>query len=50
MNFTYLDIETFNKVLSIFGIAFGGGFMISVALHFIGYAVFGAVSLLNIKN
>ena len=50
MNFTYLDAEIFNTVLPIFAIAFGGGFMISVALHFIGYAVFGAVSLLNIKN
>lgn len=50
MNFTYLDAETFNTVLSILGIAFGGGFMISVALHFIAYAVFGTLSLLNIKN
>lgn len=50
MNFTYLDAETFNTVLEVFGIAFGGGFMISAALHLIGYAVFGAMSLLNIKN
>lgn len=50
MDFTYLDAETFNEVLSIFAAAFGGGFMISAALHFIAYAVFGAVSLLNIKN
>lgn len=48
MEFMYLSMDDLPALFTVLGIAFGGGFTVTVALHYIGYAVFGLLSLLNI--
>ena len=50
MELVYLNSETITTVITLFGTVFGAGFMIGVILHYIGYAVFGLLALLNIKK
>lgn len=50
MGMIYFDSETIKTVIALFGTVFGAGFMIGVFLHYIGYAVFGLLALLNIKK
>ena len=50
MYYTYLNEEAIKAIITLFGIVFCGGFTLTVTLHYIGYAIFGVMSLLNIKN
>lgn len=49
----YTELYNNTKILSdyvtTFGAVFCGGFMLTVILHYIGYGIFKAFSLLNIK-
>lgn len=50
MGFIYCDSETIASVFSLFGTVFCSGFIITVFLHYIAYAVFGFLGLINIKS
>lgn len=48
--FLFINEENIFNVASAFGVAFCGGFILSVTLHLVAYGVFGLLSLLNINK
>ncbi len=50
LQFLFLNEQSIYSVVCAFGTVFCFGFMLSVTLHFISYAVFGLLSLLNINK
>lgn len=50
MELMYLCVEDFSNIIAVIAVAFGGGFMVTVTLHYIGYAIFGLFGLLNMKK
>lgn len=45
----YSNSKILSDLLATFGVVFCGGFMLTVTLHYLGYGIFKALSLLNIK-
>ena len=50
MELMYLCIDDFSDIFAVLAVSFGGGFMVTVVLHYVGYAIFGLLSLLNIRK
>lgn len=50
MDLIYFDQKEIINIITLFGMVFCGGFTLSVALHYVAYAVFGVLALLNIKK
>lgn len=48
--FLFINEKNIYDAACAFGIAFCGGFTLSVILHLVAYGVFGLLSLLNINK